>query len=57
VLLKLRNLGLCTRSADFIYMPNSVLRRRFGKDMVLRLQQALGQEPEYLFPLERTRAL
>jgi protein ImuB len=33
-------------------MPNSVLRRRFGKDMVLRLQQALGQEAEYLFPLK-----
>jgi protein ImuB len=50
-LLKLRNLGL-HRVSDFIYMPNSVLRRRFGKDTVLRLQQALGQEPEYLFPLK-----
>ncbi|HEK22070.1 MAG TPA: DNA polymerase Y family protein [Bacteroidetes bacterium] len=50
-LLKLRNLGL-HQISSFIYMPNSVLRRRFGKDMVLRLQQALGQEPEYLFPLK-----
>lgn len=50
-LLKLRNLGL-HQISSFIYMPNSVLRRRFGKDMVLRLQQALGQEAEYLFPLK-----
>lgn len=33
-------------------MPDTVLRRRFGKSMVLRLRQALGQEPEYLFPLK-----
>ncbi|WP_428329690.1 Y-family DNA polymerase [Mucilaginibacter sp.] len=50
-LLKLRNLGLYQINS-FIYMPNAVLRRRFGKDMVLRLQQALGQEAEYLFPLK-----
>jgi protein ImuB len=51
VLLKLRNLGL-HQISSFIYMPDSVLRRRFGKHMVLRLQQALGQEVEYLFPLK-----
>jgi protein ImuB len=51
LLLKLSNLGL-HQVSNFIYMPNSVLRRRFGKNMVLRLQQALGQEPEYLFPLK-----
>jgi protein ImuB len=51
VLLKLRNVGLYQISS-FIYMPNSVLRRRFGKNMVLRLQQALGQEVEYLFPIK-----
>src|ERR1700761_4965911 len=50
-LLKLQNLGL-HQISSFIYMPNAVLRRRFGKDMVLRLQQALGQEVEYLFPLK-----
>jgi protein ImuB len=50
-LLKLRNLGL-HQISSFIYMPNAVLRRRFGKDMVLRLQQALGQEVEYLFPVK-----
>lgn len=48
---KLRNLGLYTISS-FIYMPDSVLRRRFGKNMVLRLHQALGQEVEYLFPIK-----
>jgi protein ImuB len=50
-LLKLQHLGL-HQISNFIYMPNAVLRRRFGKDMVLRLQQALGQEAEYLFPLK-----
>jgi protein ImuB len=50
-LLKLRNLGL-HQISSFIYMPNLVLRRRFGKDTVLRLKQALGQEAEYLFPLK-----
>ncbi|TSJ36439.1 DNA polymerase Y family protein [Mucilaginibacter corticis] len=50
-LLKLRNLGL-HQISSFIHMPDTVIRRRFGKSMVLRLQQALGQEPEYLFPLK-----
>ncbi|NCD67999.1 Y-family DNA polymerase [Mucilaginibacter agri] len=51
ILLKLQNLGL-HQISSFIYMPNAVLRRRFGKNMVLRLQQALGQEVEYLFPIK-----
>lgn len=51
LLLKLRNLGLYQISS-FIYMPDTVLRRRFGKNMVLRLHQALGQEVEYLFPIK-----
>jgi protein ImuB len=51
LLLKLQNLGLYQISS-FVYMPNSVLRRRFGKNMVLRLHQALGQEVEYLFPIK-----
>ncbi|MCQ6958294.1 Y-family DNA polymerase [Mucilaginibacter aquariorum] len=50
-LMKLRNLGM-HQISSFIYMPNSVLRRRFGKNMVLRLHQALGQEVEYLFPIK-----
>ena len=45
LLIKLRNLGLYEIS-KFIYMPDTVLRRRFGKNMVLRLHQALGQEVE-----------
>ena len=51
LLSKLSNLGL-HQISSFIYMPDSVLRRRFGKHMVLRLHQALGQEVEYLFPLK-----
>jgi len=51
LLIKLRNLGL-HQISSFIYIPDSVLRRRFGKTMVLRLHQALGQEAEYLFPLK-----
>ncbi|QEC74711.1 Y-family DNA polymerase [Mucilaginibacter ginsenosidivorax] len=50
-LLKLRNLGL-HQISSFIYMPDSVLRRRFGKNMILRLNQARGLEVEYLFPLK-----
>lgn len=51
LLLKLNNLGLYPISS-FIHMPKQVLRRRFGKDMVLRLYQALGQEEEFLLPLK-----
>lgn len=51
LLVKLQNLGLYHISS-FIHMPKSVLRRRFGKDMVLRMLQALGQEEEYLLPLK-----
>jgi protein ImuB len=51
MLIKLQNLGLYQVSS-FIHMPKSVLRRRFGKDLVLRLLQALGQEEEFLLPLK-----
>jgi protein ImuB len=50
-LFKLQNLGL-HRVGSLMDMPSSVLRRRFGRDMVLRLHQALGREPEYLCPLK-----
>ena len=50
ILLKLNQLGFYSVS-DFIHMPKSVLRRRFGNSIVLRLYQALGQEPEFLLPL------
>jgi protein ImuB len=51
LLIKLQNLGLYQISS-FIHMPQSVLRRRFGKEMVLRMLQALGQEEEFLLPLK-----
>jgi protein ImuB len=51
LLIKLHNLGLHT-VGSFIHMPKAVIRRRFGKDMVLRLYQALGQEEEFLLPLK-----
>jgi protein ImuB len=51
LLIKLHNLGLHT-IGSFIHMPKAVIRRRFGKDMVLRLYQALGQEEEFLLPLK-----
>jgi len=50
ILIKLNQLGFYLIS-DFIHMPRSVIRRRFGNDLVLRLYQALGQEPEFLIPL------
>jgi protein ImuB len=50
MLIKLQNLGL-HQISSFIHMPKSVLRRRFGNDMVLRMLQALGQEQEFLLPL------
>ncbi len=47
---KLKALGLHQISA-FIDMPKAMLRRRFGKDMVLRILQATGEEHEFLKPL------
>lgn len=51
LLLKLQNLGLYQISS-FIHIPRAVLRRRFGKNMVLRMLQALGQEEEFLLPMK-----
>jgi len=50
LLIKLDNLGLRTVNT-FIHMPKSVLQRRFGKQIVLRLLQAIGQEEEFLLPI------
>ena len=44
---RLHKLGLRTISS-FIRMPRSVLRRRFGPGLLLRLDQALGNEDEPL---------
>ncbi|MBD1424015.1 Y-family DNA polymerase [Sphingobacterium arenae] len=47
---RLHKLGLRT-VGSFIHMPPSVLRRRFGEDLPLRLRQALGRDDEPILPL------
>ncbi|NCD71228.1 Y-family DNA polymerase [Mucilaginibacter agri] len=47
VLERLQKLGLRTVKS-FISMPRSALRRRFGKELLLRVDQALGEEDEPL---------
>lgn len=47
ILDRLRKLGFYT-IRSFIGMGRSVLRRRFGSQLLLRLDQALGNEPEPL---------
>ncbi len=44
---KLKKLGL-TEIGSFINMQSSALRRRFGTDFLLRMQQALGTKEEYI---------
>lgn len=51
VLARLQKLGLYQISS-FMGMPRSVLRRRFGEGLLLRLAQALGQEDEVITPLQ-----
>ena len=47
---RLEKLGL-TSIQRFISMPRSALRRRFGDELLLRLDQALGNEDEFIEPL------
>jgi protein ImuB len=47
---RLQKLGLYQISS-FIHMPRSILRRRFGPQLLLRLSQALGQETEAMLPI------
>jgi protein ImuB len=47
---RLQKLGLTTIK-KFISMPSSALRRRFGAGLLLRLNQALGNEEEYMSSL------
>lgn len=47
---RLHKLGLRT-IGSFMNMPRTALRRRFGPELVGRLEQALGQEDEYIQPL------
>lgn len=51
VIIRLQKLGL-HQVNSFINMPRSVLRRRFGEGLLLRLGQALGSEFEVLTPLQ-----
>lgn len=48
---RLKKLGL-SKIKNFITMPRSVLRRRFGEGLLLRLAQALGQEEEVIIPIQ-----
>jgi len=47
---KLQKLGL-RQVKDFIAIPRSALRRRFGKGLLQRLDQALGHEEESVIPV------
>ncbi|RYD79409.1 MAG: DNA polymerase Y family protein, partial [Sphingobacteriales bacterium] len=48
---KLNKLGLNTINS-FISMPRSVLRRRFGEDILLKIARALGNEEEPIKPIQ-----
>jgi protein ImuB len=48
---RLHKLGL-HQIRYFISMPRSALRRRFGKELILKLDQALGNEEESLIPVQ-----
>ncbi len=50
ILAKLDKLGLY-QVRSFIKMPRTALRRRFGQELLSRLDQALGQEIEALQPI------
>jgi protein ImuB len=50
---RLHKLGL-RQIHQFINMPRTVLRRRFGADFITRLHQALGHEPEFIQPITIT---
>lgn len=47
----LQKMGL-KKIGSFIGMPHSVLRRRFGASLLLRLGQASGEEQEFIQPLQ-----
>lgn len=51
VLAKLQKLGL-TSVGSFIDLPASVLRRRFGPSLPLRIAQCTGQETEAITPVK-----
>ncbi|AOM80004.1 Y-family DNA polymerase [Pedobacter steynii] len=51
ILARLQKLGLY-RIGSFINMPRTALRRRFGADLLTRLDQALGTAPEQIEPIQ-----
>jgi protein ImuB len=48
---RLNKLGL-RQIRDFISMPRTALRRRFGPQLLMRLDQALGHEEEIMQPVQ-----
>lgn len=48
---KLHQLGL-TNTGSFMHIPRAALRRRFGPELLQRLNQVLGYEMELLQPLQ-----
>jgi protein ImuB len=50
---RLEKLGL-KEISSFINMPRTALRRRFGQEILLRLDQALGHESEFMQPVQPT---
>ena len=48
---RLDKLGL-RQIRDILSMPRSVLRRRFGNHLLMRLDQALGHQEEVIYPVQ-----
>jgi len=51
IIVRLHKLGLW-QTRDFIKMPRSALRRRFGKDILEKLDEALGFKEEIIKPIQ-----
>ena len=51
ILQRLHKLGLY-QIQSFLSMPRSALRRRFGEGLLERINQALGQQEEYIQPIQ-----
>jgi protein ImuB len=51
VIERLNKLGI-RKVEDFMHMPRSALRRRFGPVLLMKLDQALGNEEEIIQPVE-----
>ena len=51
ILERLQKLGL-SQIKNFISMPRSALRRRFGNSLITRIDQALGSEEEMIEPVQ-----